>query len=113
MSVKTSTTITGTYLKTGTLNVRGIVDDQKKTALANDLHRNNIQICAVQETHLTEIGVLEIQTSDKGKTYDLYYTGPTNHSNHGIGIVCVKGLQRDYTQNFRESVTDYAKQSST
>ena len=74
-------------LKTGTLNVRGIRSDENKENLANDMIKYDLQILAIQETHLSGTGTISIKTTDKMKTYDLFYTGTKENKHHGVGIV--------------------------
>ena len=40
----------------------------------------------IQETHLRGTGI-ETITSNEGKQYSLFYTGPEDNSYHGIGIM--------------------------
>ena len=70
----------------GTLNVRGLQTEQSKEDLANDMDKYNIQILAVQETHLKGTGTITIRSSNR-KTYKLYYTSKEDNNYHGVGIV--------------------------
>ena len=69
-------------MKIATWNIRGLLEESKFKTLERDLIRYNLDILAVQETH--------IRGTDKkliGNKYTFYHTGPTNHSHHGVGII--------------------------
>ena len=78
-------------LNIGTLNLRGIQEEHQQKDLANDMTKYNIQIMAVQETHLKGTGCKTIK-DDEGNAYKLYYTCKENNTHHGLGIVVKKHL---------------------
>ena len=71
--------------RVGTLNSRGIKQPEKQADLANDMHTYKLDICAIQETHITETDMHTI-TSQQGKTYYLY-TGKSEDRHHGVGFM--------------------------
>ena len=79
-------------MKIATWNIRGLLEESKLKTLERDLIRYNLDILAVQETH--------IRGTDKkliGNQYTFYHTGPTNHSHHGVGII----VRNQYIGNFK------------
>eukprot|EP00794_Sanderia_malayensis_P021015 gene21015-23067_t len=79
-----------------TLNTRGLKSTEKRTTLADDMRRYQIQIMAIQETHLQGTDTLEIKTSDGKHNYDLFHTGSDSNKYHGVAIVCEKGLKANF-----------------
>ena len=69
-------------MKIATWNLRGLIEDQKQHSLLKDLISYNLDIVAVQETHLRGTQKIEL-----GNKYTFYNTGPTDHSHHGVGII--------------------------
>ena len=69
-------------MKIGTFNVRGLLDKQKLEDLTEDLESYDLDILAVQETHIR--GTHKIALGNK---YTLYNTGSIEHSYHGVGII--------------------------
>ena len=92
----TSKNIRKTKIKVGSLNVRGLKQNVKENQLADNMRRYDLDILAIQETHLTGTGVKEIKTSDGRQAYDLFYTGSDTQSHHGIGIICDTSLDKKF-----------------
>ena len=70
----------------GTLNVRGITNLTSKKALVNDIGRNNILCCAIQETHIKESGVISFICDQTKVVYNLH-TISSENVRRGIGFV--------------------------
>ena len=79
-------------MRIGTWNVRGLIEQSKLKALERDLISYNLDILAVQETHIRGTNRKPI-----GKNYTLYHTGPTTHSHHGVGII----VRNQFKGNFK------------
>ena len=69
-------------MKIATFNINGILTDFKRASIATDIEHYKIDILAIQETHLRGTGILEI-----GNKHTLHYTGPEDHSHHGVGFI--------------------------
>ena len=89
-------------LKIGTFNVRGLKSDLKKTALATDVNKFKLTAAAIQETHLTGNGLIEI-TSKEGKSFELYYGGGNDKGEGGVGIIVRKGIKVEF-QEFTDRI---------
>ena len=80
-------------MRIGTWNLRGIISEDRKQHLANDLHTYKLHILTVQETHLRGTDQIQLpapnNTNFRNNTerYTLYHTGPENSSHHGVGII--------------------------
>ena len=84
-------------MRIATFNVRGLIQNHKKTSLADDLKKYKITLACIQETHLNHDGVINIKTSDNSKTYTLYYvSSPDSH--HGCGIMIDSNTECDFTK---------------
>ncbi len=87
-------------MRIATWNIRGILEDHRLQELSDDIQRYDLDAVGVQETHLRGTGTIELPsprtaTSPKHK-YTLYYTGPTNSSHHGVGIVIKSDCQATF-----------------
>ena len=80
----------------GSLNCRGAQKPAKKSQIADDMHSYNIQMLALQETHIAENQVENITTSDGKQHYTKYYSGKQGQTRAGVGIV----VRRDATASF-------------
>ena len=78
--------------KVGTLNVRGIQGKYDQSMLADVMNCYDLNILGIQETHLKDTGIFEIQTSNGKKKYDVYDVGDKENKHHGAGIVINKDL---------------------
>ena len=74
------------------LNVRGIQSDLEKKNLARDLKNYEIDIAAIQETHLKEENGHTTIIGNK-KNYDLFYVSNGNNAYHGVGIAVSSNLR--------------------
>ena len=84
-------------MRIATFNVTGLIQDHKKTSLADDLQKHKINLACIQEAHLNHDGVINIKTSDNSKTYTLYYvSSPDSH--HGCGIMIDSNTECDFTK---------------
>ena len=84
-------------MRIATFNVRGLIQNHKKTSLADDLQKYKITLACIQETQLNHDGVINIKTSDNSKTYTLYYlSSPDSH--HGCGIMIDSNTECDFTK---------------
>ena len=71
----------------GSFNCQGLLTSEvKRRSLADDFERKNLDILAVQETHLRNHGVIELQ-SFSNKRYNLYYSGNKTESERGVGFI--------------------------
>ena len=68
-------------MRIGTLNVRGIKQGEKQTDLATDFKEYKLDVLCIQETHIRDKGRKTLAGN-----VELFYTGPSNHSYHGVGI---------------------------
>ena len=74
------------------LSVRGIQSDLEKKNLARDLENYEIDIAAIQETHLKEENGHTTIIGNK-KNYDLFYISNGNHAYHGDGIAVSSNIR--------------------
>ena len=74
------------------LNGRGIQSDLEKKNLARDLKNYEIDIAAIQETHLKEENGHTTIIGNK-KNYDLFYVSNGNNAYHGVGIAVSSNLR--------------------
>ena len=95
MQDKTSSTTRYSF-NIGTLNVRGLNSESKKIQLANDMAKYQLTAMAIQETKLKKEGVIEINTSNNRKSYEIYHTGSEDNKHYGVGIVTEKGLDVEF-----------------
>ena len=80
----------------GTFNCQGLVTSEvKQRMLADDFERKNIDILAVQETHLQSTDVKEL-LSFSNKKYNLYYSGNSKQSINGIGFIVHSNRKVDF-----------------
>ena len=80
----------------GTFNCQGLVTSEaKQRMLADDFERKNIDILAVQETHLQGTGVKEL-LSFSNKKYNLYYSGNSKQSINGVGFIVHSNRKVDF-----------------
>lgn len=70
-------------LQIGTFNCQGLLDETKKDLLVRDFCEYNLDILAVQETHMKNHGIEKFHR--EGKHLDFFYSG-NDTSNHGVGI---------------------------
>ena len=78
---------TQTLQKIGSFNCQGILtSESKRQLLADDFERYGLKVLALQETHYKGYG-LELIKSSNNKVYNLFYSGNTNKSERGVGIL--------------------------
>ena len=71
----------------GSFNCQGLLTSEaKRRTLADDFERKNLDILAVQETHLRNDGVIEL-LSFSNKRYKLYYSGSKTESERRVGFI--------------------------
>ena len=73
----------------GTFNVRGLLEEDKKTQLATDFENYKLDLLCIQETHFGGTSTLNLKDK-KVKFLELFYTGPKDHSHNGVGILIEK-----------------------
>ena len=80
----------------GTLNVRGIGDDDDKFALVEDADKYKLDILTLSETHIPEEECLyDIESAEK-KEYVLYGCNDDGNHHHGVGFLIRKELEPDF-----------------
>ena len=93
-------------LKIGTLNCRGlrseIKGEAKRQDIAEDMSSYDLDILALQETHMTSDEPETICTIDGKKRYTLYHSftvsDPSNsHTSHGTAIAVKEGANASFT----------------
>jgi exonuclease III len=55
-----------------------------------------LAVLAIQETKFKEEGILDLQTTDGKKRYELYHTGSEEDKHHGVGIIIEKGIEAQF-----------------
>ena len=78
-------------MKVATWNLRGISDKFKQKALVEDLTQYDLDIVAIQETHIKGTSKVELD-----RNYTLYHTGPSTHSYHGVGIIAKNKFKGEF-----------------
>ena len=81
-------------LKIGTLNCRGLTGkegEMKKTHIAEDMRKYNLEILTIQETHLEDQAPEEISTIDGKQRYVIYHSKGKEKNNAGTAIIVKKG----------------------
>ena len=66
-----------------------LLEEDKKKQFATDFENYKLDLLCIQETHLRGTSTLNLK-GKKGKFLELFYTGPENHSHHGVGILIEK-----------------------
>lgn len=81
----------------GSLNCRGLKDAMKKHQVAEDAHRYNIEMLAIQETHTTTNDVEILRTMNNKQSYILYHSGREGERRAGVGILVRKEAKSTFT----------------
>src|SRR5437899_1121772 len=77
-------------LRIGTLNVRGLRNELKRTTIASDIEKYKLDILLIQETHIKNTEIFEIK-SNKNSKYIVYNSG--GGSFRGVGIITRSDLE--------------------
>ena len=82
----------------GTLNVRGIGNDDDKFALAEDADKYKIDILTLSETHIAEEECLYEIDSAERQSYVLYGCNDEGNHHHGVGFIIRKELEPEFVR---------------
>ena len=80
----------------GSFNVRGITEDTKKEQLVRDIAQYGVDVCALQETKISEAGVHNINEN-------IIITFDSTNKHYGNGFVVSKKWQKYVYKYWRES----------
>lgn len=69
----------------------------KNPQVADDMQSNDLEMLAVQETHMTTVGPDVIETSDEEKKYIMHNFGKDDRHRAGVEIIVKKGIKASFT----------------
>ena len=82
----------------GTLNCRGLKTSiTKPNQLADDMKQYQLDMMAIQETHLDQTDTDTITTTDGTSTYTLHLSGKEGERRTGVGIVVRRNIDTTFT----------------
>ena len=71
--------------KIGTINVRTCKDDQKLERVVKEVHKANLEICALQEVRRLNQGSATIKCDNT--KYEIHWSGHSLKRQHGVGFI--------------------------
>ena len=70
--------------KIGTINVRTCKDDHKLERVVQEIHKANLEICALQEVRRLKQGSATVKCNNT--KYEIYWSGHSLKRQHGVGF---------------------------